>query len=76
MDLEQTLLSVREPLQADGADLALISYNDGVVSLRLVLDNVECMECILPKDHLEKVILSQLRNSVPGVQSVALEDPR
>lgn len=75
-ELDQALVSVREPLQADGADLQLVDFTDGTVALKLVLEGVECAECVLPRDSLETVILHQLRAQVPSVTAVQLEDPR
>jgi hypothetical protein len=75
-DLETAIRSVRQPLSADGADLDIVGERDGTVTLQLVLDNVECIECILPKAHLETIILKQIQKYRPSIHSVVLEDPR
>lgn len=76
MQLDDALVSVREPLRADGADLQLIDFAKGTVALRLIPDEVECAECVLPRDMLETVILHQLKSQIPSVTAIRLEDPR
>ncbi len=76
MDLDAVLVDVREPLQADGADLQFIDFTEGTVALRLVLDGVECAECVLPRETLEAVILHQMKTRIPSVTAIRLEDPR
>ena len=66
---------LKETLQADGADLELDGVEDGVASVRLILGPEACLECIMPKDTIERILLTSLAKSQP-VTSVRLDDPR
>ncbi len=67
---------LRTALQADGADLALERVSDGVATVRLILGAESCLECIMPKQTLEGILLASLAQSGAGVQRVELLDPR
>jgi hypothetical protein len=66
---------LRQALQADGADLEMEGVTDGVATIRLILGPEACLECIMPKDTLEKMLLVSLRQA-DDVSSVDLLDPR
>lgn len=66
---------LKETLQADGADLELDSVENGVASVRLILGPEACLECIMPKETIEQILLTSLSRSEP-VTSVRLDDPR
>ncbi len=68
-DLQQGLL-------ADGAEVQVERLEGGVATIRLVLSPDACLECILPKDILEKILLVSIRKSEPSVTRVSLIDPR
>jgi hypothetical protein len=46
------------------------------VSLRLVLDGVECVDCVMPRSYLEELSLTLIRDQIPDVERVEIEDPR
>ncbi|MGQ0805032.1 MAG: NifU family protein [Actinomycetota bacterium] len=68
----------RAIVHADGADFELVSVDDdqGRVELRLVLIAAGCAECVMPQQFLEGVVLDILREAVPTVRAVRVDDPR
>ena len=68
---------LRRALQADGADLTLDAVQEGTAMVRLILTPAACLECIMPKDTLEQMLLVSLRGEGRReVQRVELLDPR
>jgi Fe-S cluster biogenesis protein NfuA len=69
---------LRTLVQADGGDMELTGVDDatGTVKLRLVLDGVDCHECVMPRPILEDIAGNMLRNAVGGASGVSIEDPR
>jgi Fe-S cluster biogenesis protein NfuA len=65
-------------VRADGADMELVSVDaaSGTVELRLLLEGVECHECVMPRPLLEDIACSMLQKKVPDVARVAIDDPR
>lgn len=71
-----TIESLREGFQADGADLELLGLEAGVARVRLVVTADTCMECIVPTPMLHGILDASLRQAVPNLLRVDLEDPR
>lgn len=74
--VRELLEPIRKALQADGADLILTRCSEAGLALRLNLDNVDCLECVMNQDMIENVILDIVRREFPRVPQVILEDPR
>ena len=76
--VEQSMREVRELLRADGADLDLVSIrgNDAYVELALRFDEVDCLECVMPKDFIERIALDSMRRSLPSLVAIHITDPR
>ena len=84
--LETALEKVRELLRADDGDIVLAEADgnkaaaggapDSVLKLRLVVENSDCPECILPVDMLEPIALDIMSADLPGLPSVSISDPR
>ncbi len=70
------LVPVRSILQSDGGDIELVSVDGDTVVLRLIVEDANCAECVLPRDMLEMVALDLMKPLVPGLQGVRIEDPR
>jgi Fe-S cluster biogenesis protein NfuA len=70
------LAPVRSILQSDGGDIELVSVDDDTVVLRLIVEDANCAECVLPRDMLEMVALDLMKPLIPGLLSVRIEDPR
>jgi Fe-S cluster biogenesis protein NfuA len=67
--LEATLNVIRQSLQADGGDVALIGVDDdGVVTLEM---QGACAGCPLSSFDMSEGIERILREHVPGVKRVA-----
>jgi Fe-S cluster biogenesis protein NfuA len=77
-DVDEALAEVRPLVQADGADLVLgaVDPDEGQVVVRLDLDAVSCLECVLPPDLLHSMISDAFMRRVPGLSDVVVEDPR
>ena len=52
------------------------SASDNALKLRLVVENSDCPECILPVDMLEPIALDIMSADLPGLASVSIIDPR
>ena len=65
-------------LRADGGSLAIVSVErtTGLLKLRLLLDDANCADCVLPAEHIEDLVLSALQKSACGINRVVVEDPR
>jgi hypothetical protein len=77
--LRAALAPVRELLQQDGADIELVSFESGAAHLRLLLaDDGPCEGdvCVIPRTLLEPLALQMMQPLVPGLVSVAIQDPR
>jgi Fe-S cluster biogenesis protein NfuA len=76
-EVETVLEELRPLVQGDGADLELASVDEAAreVTLRLSLDGVECVECVMPHDFLFDIVAGAMQEQVHGVR-VVLEDPR
>lgn len=75
-DLAAIVQPLAESLRADHADLEVIGYESETAHLRLVLTDEACLECIMPKDFLETMLLDVIGTAYPQVHRVALNDPR
>ena len=77
-EVRTALVEVAALVQADGADIELVSVDtaSGAVALRLVLESANCAECVLPRAMLEGVAIGMLQRSVPGVAGLSIDDPR
>jgi len=67
---------VKELVQADGGDMLLASVDGGTAHLQLVVENSNCVECIMPREILEQITLDILQRSGAGIGAVAIDDPR
>jgi len=74
--VHSALRTVRLSLEAEHADIRFVRLDGGVAELRLVFSPETCADCVMPKDHLETVLLSLLRDKLPRVSEVRLDDPR
>jgi hypothetical protein len=65
-------------LRADGADLLVRDANPKTarIHLALVLDGVDCADCILPPDDLRATIAEALQRRIAGEFELVLDDPR
>lgn len=71
------LAPVRELLEPDGANIALLGIDGGTIRLRLLLESVECTDnCVIPRAMLETLALQMMQPLVPGLTAVNIEDPR
>jgi hypothetical protein len=76
VSLATELDTVADTLRADGADLSLDGVDAGTARVRLLFGPDTCTDCILPREHLEEVLLAVLSKADPTITAVALADPR
>lgn len=69
---------VRTLVRADGGDLTVVDIEPeaGIVHLRLVLEDANCAECVLPAAYIEEIVLRSLQGLAPEVSRVVVDDPR
>jgi hypothetical protein len=67
---------VRGLVSADGGDIELTGVDGTRYSLRLVLENSHCVECVMPRAFLEQVALDVFRRNGADAEAVAIDDPR
>jgi len=67
-----------ELLRGDGADLVLVRADAdlGRIELRLDLSDVACLDCVVPPDLLEQMVMAELQRKVSGAFELVLDDPR
>ncbi len=74
--IDVAVAAVRELVALDGGDVELIDFDGSDARLRLVLETVECQECVMPAEFLEQVALSKMQAHLPDLVAVHIEDPR
>lgn len=64
--------------RADGGDLMLVEANPRIdrIRLRLSLDGVRCLDCVLPPEMLYESITMTLARLIPGEFELVIDDPR
>ena len=62
-------------LRADGAELLLESYDDGVLRGRVLIGELTCEDgsCIMPAPQLAKMIEAMVRPQIDGLRAVELD---
>ncbi len=69
--IEALLNEMRPAIQMDGGDIELVSYQEGIVSLRLI---GACATCPLSRYTLKLGIEQRLKEEVPGLLEVRSVD--
>ncbi len=65
--IQETINKIRPVLQADGGDVELVDYKDGVVTVRL---QGACAGCAMAQMTLKNGIERLLKQEIPEVKSV------
>lgn len=76
MSLASELNTLADTLREDGADLRLDGIHAGTARIHLVLGPSTCTDCVMPKEHLESVLLAVLSKADATITEVELVDPR
>jgi hypothetical protein len=65
-------------LRADGAELALDGFRDGVLSATLRIGDLTCDDgsCILPTEQLERMLDAMVRPKIGSLRAVELREVR
>lgn len=74
--VQSALIAVRSVLHSDGSDIELLAIDGDAVRSRLLIEDAQCAECVLPRSMLELVALDLMRSALPSLKAVAIEDPR
>ena len=72
----EALAPLRAGFNADGADLSVDAATTDLVSVRLVLTDETCMECISPTPVLTRIVETTIRSSFPDIAQFQFVDPR
>jgi len=59
--IEEALKPIRNSLQADGFDLKVEGFQEGVVSLVVLAGPDACIECLVPQEHIKLRIEHRLK---------------
>jgi len=65
--IEEVLNEIRPALQADGGDVELIDFHEGVVTVRMT---GACGNCPMSMMTLKQGIEARMKAAIPEVQSV------
>jgi Fe-S cluster biogenesis protein NfuA len=76
--VEAAVAEMAQVLQADGGDLSLVSADPRLdrVEVRVVLDGVECLDCVMPNAMLHDIISAAIAKRCPGEFELVIDDPR
>jgi hypothetical protein len=66
--IERALEPIRNSLQADGFDLEIESFENGVVSLIVLAGPEACHDCLLPQEHMQLRLEDRLKGIARVVQ--------
>ena len=66
-DLKKAIAEIKPKLQADGGDIELVDFKDGVVKVRL---KGACGSCLMAQVTLTNFVQKILVEKVKGVKSV------
>lgn len=70
--IEKTINKIRPYIQADGGDVQLVDYKDGVVTVRML---GACAGCIAIDTTLTQGVQAILMDEIPEVKEVKMEEP-
>jgi hypothetical protein len=72
----ETVAGLAAGLQADGADLVLLEFGDGVLTGELRIGELTCDDgsCIMPADALAKIVEAVVRPKLPALREVRLRE--
>jgi len=72
------IAGLAESLRADGAELALDAFRDGILRATLHIGDLACDDgsCILPTEQLERMLDAIVRPKVATLRSVELRERR
>ena len=71
--LKNTLTTL---VEQDGGSIELVQFTNNSIEFNLLLDSAECAECVMAKQFLEEVFLSQAQTIYGNLRSVLINDPR
>lgn len=66
-DIKHVIEKIRPYIQRDGGDVEFVSFDDGIVTVRML---GACMGCIALDDTISEGIEAILLDEVPGVTGV------
>jgi hypothetical protein len=67
-EIEEALHPIQKSLQADGYDLVVNRFQDGVLSVTIQAGPQACVECLVPKELMELMIQQSVKNLARTVQ--------
>ena len=73
---EQLKNSLTTLVEQDGGTIELVQFTNDSMEFNLLLDSAECAECVMAKQFLEEVFLTQAQTIYGNLRSVLINDPR
>ena len=67
-NIEEALQPIRKSLQADGYDLVVHSFDQGVLAVEIQAGHQACVECLVPKEFMEMMIQQSVKNLASSVK--------
>lgn len=67
--IDDLLQDIRPNIQMDGGDVELVSYRNGIVSLKL---SGSCTTCFSFRDHVRSLVEERLKDSIAEVHEVII----
>jgi len=65
----------RKSLQADGADLKVLETDDQTLKMGLTISDATCLDCIVSKDLMKTIIVTELKKNGMKFQQFELVYP-
>ena len=77
-DVAAAVEELADIIRADGGDLVLVEADPATdrVEVRLDLEGVSCLDCILPPEQLRQVLQEGIARRVPSEFELVVHDPR
>ena len=73
---ERLKKTLTELVVQDGGAIELVQYSNDSIEFNLVLNDVKCAECVMPKDFLEQIIFEKAQAIFKNLKCVIRNDPR
>ena len=73
--VDEHLDAVRPLVAGDGAELELVGVDGGTVTLKLIMRDAHCRECVLPGPLLSQLLLPALQGHLAAITQVSVIGP-
>ncbi len=74
--IDNAVDEIRDVVAADGGKLEMVGLAGKELTLRLVLEDAHCIECVMPRGFLELIAVDAMNRHGAPVTVVRIHDPR